>query len=72
MIAIGGDVHKRPCTVAMQREGGELKCFGPMENTREGWRALLEQLPPPTALYQRVKREVSHRLQGRGQLGFGS
>jgi len=46
MIAIGVDVHKRQCTVAMQREDGELGCFGPMENTREGWRELLEQLPP--------------------------
>ena len=46
MIAIGVDVPKRPGTVAMQREDGELKCFGPMENTREGWRELLEQLPP--------------------------
>jgi len=46
MIAIGVDVHKQQCTVAMQQEGGELKCFGPMENTREGWRELLEQLPP--------------------------
>jgi transposase len=46
MIAIGVDVHKRQCTVAIQREGGELKCFGPMENTREGWRELLDQLPP--------------------------
>jgi len=46
MITIGVDVHKRQCTVAIQQEGGELKCFGPMENTREGWRELLEQLPP--------------------------
>ncbi len=46
MIAIGVDVHKRQCTVAIQREDGELGCFGPMENTREGWRELLEQLPP--------------------------
>jgi transposase len=46
MIAIGVDVHKRQCTVAMQGEDGELKCFGPMENTREGWQELLEQLPP--------------------------
>jgi transposase len=46
MIAIGVDVHKRQCTVAIQREDGELKCFGPMENTPEGWRELLRQLPP--------------------------
>ncbi len=46
MIAIGVDVHKRQCTVAIQREDGELGCFGPMENTREGWRELLDRLPP--------------------------
>jgi transposase len=46
MIAIGVDVHKRQCTVAIQREDGERRCFGPMENTREGWRELLRQLPP--------------------------
>jgi len=46
MIAIGVDVHKRQCTVAIQQEDGKLGCFGPMENTREGWRELLEQLPP--------------------------
>jgi len=45
MIAIGVDVHKRQCTIAIEREDGELRCFGPMENTREGWRKLLGQLP---------------------------
>lgn len=45
MIAVGVDVHKRQCTVAIEREDGELRCFGPMENTREGWRGLLEKLP---------------------------
>jgi len=45
MIAVGVDVHKRKCTVAIQREDGKLKCFGPMENTGEGWRGLLGQLP---------------------------
>jgi transposase len=46
MIAIGVDVHKRQCTVAIQREDGELGLFEPMENTREGWQELLDQLPP--------------------------
>lgn len=50
MIAVGVDVHKRQCTVAIQREDGELKCFGPMQNTREGWRELLKQLPPDTEI----------------------
>lgn len=45
MIAVGVDVHKRQCTVAIQTEEGELACFGPMENTRPGWRELLKQLP---------------------------
>jgi transposase len=44
MIAVGVDVHKRQCTVAIEREDGELRCFGPMENTREGWKKLLGQL----------------------------
>lgn len=46
MITVGVDVHKRQCTVAIQRDDGELKCFSAMENTREGWRELLNQLPP--------------------------
>jgi len=46
MIAVGVDVHKRQCTVAIQREDGELRLFEPMENTREGWQELLDQLPP--------------------------
>jgi len=46
MIAVGVDVHKRQCTVAMQREGGELRLLESMENTREGWQELLDQLPP--------------------------
>jgi hypothetical protein len=50
MMAVGVDVHKRQCTVAIQREDGELKCFGPMQNTREGWRELLKQLPPDTEI----------------------
>ena len=45
MIAVGVDVHKRQCTIAIEREDGELRCFGPMENTREGWKKLLRQLP---------------------------
>jgi transposase len=31
--------------VAIEREDGELRSFGPMESTREGWRKLLRQLP---------------------------
>jgi hypothetical protein len=45
MIAIGVDVHKRQGTVAIQREDGEMKCFGPMRNTREGRRELSTSLP---------------------------
>lgn len=50
MIAVGVDVHKRQCTVAIQREDGELGCFGPMPNTREGWGELLKLLPPDTEI----------------------
>lgn len=45
MIAVGIDVHKRKSTVAFEREDGDLRCFGGMENTLEGWRKLLRQLP---------------------------
>lgn len=46
MIAIGADVHKRMCTLAMQREDGALKMLPSMENTREDWLSLLAKLPP--------------------------
>ena len=46
MIAIGVDVHKRQCRLAMQFEDGELASFAPIENTREGWLELLAVLPP--------------------------
>jgi transposase len=46
MIAIGVDVHKRQCAVAIQRGNGELKSLVPMENTREGWKELLDRMPP--------------------------
>ena len=50
MIAIGVDVHKRQCTVALQAEDGKVRFFEPMENTREGWHELLEQLPPESEI----------------------
>jgi len=37
MIAIGADVHKRTCTLAMQGEDGQLTMLPSMENTRENW-----------------------------------
>lgn len=46
MIAIGADVHKRMCTLAVQCEDGQLKMLPPMENTRERWLGLLAHLPP--------------------------
>lgn len=46
MIAIGADVHKRMCTLAVQREDGQLQMLPSMENTRENWLELLGQLPP--------------------------
>lgn len=44
MIAVEWTYTKRRCTVAIEREDGELRCFGPMESTREGRNKLLEQL----------------------------
>lgn len=46
MIAVGVDVHKRQCSLAMQFEDGELASFAPFENTRAGWLELLAVLPP--------------------------
>jgi len=46
MIAVGVDVHKRQCSLAMQFEDGELASFAPFENRREEWRELLAVLPP--------------------------
>jgi transposase len=46
MIAIGADVHKRKCALAMQLEDGNLKMLPSMENTRENWLELLRKLPP--------------------------
>jgi len=50
MIAIGADVHKRQCTLAVQREDGQLRMLEPMENTRENWLNLLAKLPPDAEL----------------------
>jgi transposase len=46
MIAIGVDVHKRQCTVALQGEDGQLQMLPSIANTREDWLELLGQLPP--------------------------
>jgi len=46
MIAIGADVHKRMCTLAMQGEDGQLTMLPSMENTRENWLHRLAKLPP--------------------------
>src|SRR5947207_768539 len=46
MIAIGADVHKRTCTLAMQGEDGQLTMLPSMENTRENWLHRLAKLPP--------------------------
>ena len=46
MIAIGIDVHKRKCTVAAQGERGGLRMLPSIDNTREDWLALLQELPP--------------------------
>ena len=46
MIAIGADVHKQQCTLAVQHPDGKLSMLRSMENTRENWLNLLTQLPP--------------------------
>lgn len=46
MIAIGADVHKQKCALAVQREDGQLKMLPSLENTRENWLGLLTKLPP--------------------------
>jgi len=50
MIAVGVDVHKRQCSLAMQFEDGELASFAPFENTRAGWLEVLAVLPPEAEL----------------------
>jgi transposase len=50
MIAIGVDVHKRLCQVAMQSEDGQLRMLPSIENTREKWLELLAKLPPKAHL----------------------
>lgn len=45
MIAVGVDVHKRQCSLAVQTEDGELASLEPFANTREGWERLLRVLP---------------------------
>lgn len=45
MVPIGADVHKRRCEL-YQLESGRLKRLPPMDNTRENWLELLNELPP--------------------------
>jgi transposase len=46
MIAIGSDVHKGRCVLAMMGEEGKVKMLEPIECTREAWRKQLAELPP--------------------------
>src|SRR5438876_7238967 len=46
MIAIGADVHKQQCTLAVQRPDGKLSMLPSLDNTRENWLDLLTHLPP--------------------------
>lgn len=48
MIAIGADVHKRMCMLAVQGKDGEVSMLPSMENTRANWLRLLGR-PPPDA-----------------------
>lgn len=71
MIAIGVDVHKRQCTVAIECEEGELGCFGPMENTREGWRELLKQLPSEAEIALEVSTSGYFAMSVLEEAGWG-
>ena len=46
MIAIGSDVHKGRCVLAMMEEEGKVKMLEPIECTREAWLKRLGELPP--------------------------
>ncbi len=71
MIAVGVDVHKRQCTVAIQGEDGKLGCFGPMENTRQGWRELIEQLPPEAEIALEVSTSGYFAMSVLEEAGWG-
>jgi transposase len=50
MIAIGSDVHKGRCLMAMLPAEGKLKVLEPIECTREAWRKRLAELPPESEI----------------------
>jgi len=71
MIAVGVDVHKRQCTVAIQRKDGELRLFGPLENTREGWQELLDQLPAQAEIALEVSTSGYFAMSVLEEAGWG-
>lgn len=50
MIAIRADVHQRMCTLAAQYEDGRLEMLPSMENTRDNWWHLVQELPAEAEL----------------------
>jgi hypothetical protein len=64
MIAVGIDVHKRKCTVAVQSEDGELRMLPSIENTRGDWLQLLGQFPPGAEIALEVSRSGGASLAG--------
>ena len=71
MVAVGVDVHKRQCTVAIQRQDGKLRLLEPMANTRQGWRGLLDQLPAEAEIALEVSTSGYFALSVLEEAGWG-
>ncbi len=71
MIAVGVDVHKRQCALAIQFEDGELASFAPFENRREEWRELLAVLPPEAEIALEVSTSGYFAMSVLEEAGWG-
>src|SRR2546429_8420182 len=70
MIAIGADVHKQQCTLAVQRPDGKLSMLPSMDNTRENWLDLLTQLPPEAQIALEVSTSSPFVTSGLEEAGW--
>jgi len=59
MTAIGADLDKRICRLAMQGEDGQLTMLPSIENERENWLALPAKLPPQAEIAPEVSTQWS-------------
>jgi len=50
MIAVGSDVHKGRCLMALLPPEGKLKVLEPIACTREAWKKRLAELPPESEI----------------------